>query len=241
LKSTARTGDLHIVEWEESFGSDLTVLLDVRAATRDAAALDEALEAAITLTASVAAHLLENGYHFQIFYWQPPSSGDSAAGGHVAGGHAASRSSTSGRNEPEPVLQHRQARRASDLKGMLTALAQLTALPNAPRSSAATLSHLARQAAPSLGRSGVLLIAPTTAGNRRGSRRLGRCGGSTGSCAGTDAASFAAKRAAIKNAGTGSNGQAITASPPFDNFHVSGARTRVVRRGDSLTAALERE
>ncbi len=235
-KSTARTGDLHIVEWEESFGSDLTVLLDARVATRDAAALDEALEAAITLTASVAAHLLENGYHFQMFYWQPPSSGDSAAGGHVAG-----QTSTFGRNEPELLLHHQQARRAGDLREMLTALAQLTALPNVPLTSAAMLSSLARQAAPSLGRSGVLLIAPTTADITEAVAVLSNVAGAQVHVLALDAASFAAKPAAVENGGIGSNGQAVVAPPPFDNFQAHGARTRVVRRGDSLTAALERE
>lgn len=237
-KSTARTGDLHIVEWEESFGSDLTVLLDARVATRDAAALDEALEAAITLTASVAAHLLENGYHFQMFYWQPPprSTDEDVTNGNTADG-----SSSFGRGEPELLLHHGQARRVGDLKEILTALAKLKSLPTPRWSSAATLSRLARQAAPSLGHSGVLLIAPTTADIAAAVAVLSDVAGAQVHVLALDAASFTTKPGGVEKSGAGSNGQAVAAAQTSDNFYAHGAGTRVVRRSDSLAAALERE
>lgn len=253
-KSTTRTGELHVVEWEETLGSDLAVLLDVRIAAEDAAALDEALEASITLTASVAAHLLESGHYFQMFCWQPAP---------AAPAPGASDAST-----PGIQLCHRQARKAGEIEEVLKALAELQALPSARLSSEATLSRLARQAAPALGRSGVLLIAPTTADITEAVAALGASTTAQSYVRGPrvhvlalDAASFASSDSdgsgssddldgiAFPNDAKDFNGQADSPGRTrrndfdFNDFDVyaSGAVTRIVRRGDSLAAALERE
>lgn len=114
-KSTARTGITHIIEWEETLASDITLVLDVRCQderTRDW------FECAVTLVASVAAHVLENGHRFDLYCWQ----------------HAPDRTA-------QPVLCHHQARSAGGLGETLMFLAALETLPEAPL---AELSGLVR-------------------------------------------------------------------------------------------------
>jgi len=83
-KSTARTGVLHVIEWEEEMASDLTIVLDTQASVIARAPQDvqdeaegttdhewDTLECAITGAASVAAYLLENGYQVQVLFFEP--------------------------------------------------------------------------------------------------------------------------------------------------------------------------
>jgi uncharacterized protein (DUF58 family) len=123
-KSTARTGQLHIIEWEETLASDLTILLDVQRQSDDIEALW--FEAAITLAASIAVHLLENGYQFQLYCWQ----------------------SEHGSKAEEPTLRvcHHQARNSSGIPATLRLLAELIPLEG----EAASLNKLAQQISTSL-------------------------------------------------------------------------------------------
>lgn len=74
-KSTARTGQLQIVEWEENVARDLALLLDTQAATLAGEGGENTLETTVAIAASVAQHLLEGGYACQIFCWQPRDHG----------------------------------------------------------------------------------------------------------------------------------------------------------------------
>lgn len=67
-KSTARTNQLHVVEWEESPTADLALLLDTNADTILGQDDDSTLEQAITAAASIACHLLENGCRVHLYY-----------------------------------------------------------------------------------------------------------------------------------------------------------------------------
>ncbi|UCH35187.1 MAG: DUF58 domain-containing protein [Armatimonadota bacterium] len=59
--STARLGDFAVVEFEESFGADMVIALDLRAGTEYGTGKDTTLEAAIRAAASLAAHAVDNG------------------------------------------------------------------------------------------------------------------------------------------------------------------------------------
>jgi hypothetical protein len=75
-KSTARTGHLHVVEWEEHPAGDLCVLLDTQRAALAGNALENTLESSIILVASMAAFVLESGYRFQFLCWQEETTQD---------------------------------------------------------------------------------------------------------------------------------------------------------------------
>lgn len=68
-KSTARTGQLHIIEWEETPTADLAVFIDTHAETLIGDADENSLEWSITAAATVICHLLENGCRIQLFYF----------------------------------------------------------------------------------------------------------------------------------------------------------------------------
>lgn len=74
-KNTARTGQMHVVEWEENMAADAVVLLDTQASTIAGPEGDDTLEAAIVMTASIALHLLESGYQFELFHWRSDPAG----------------------------------------------------------------------------------------------------------------------------------------------------------------------
>lgn len=148
-KSTARTGQLQIVEWEENVARDLAIFLDTSRATLAGRGGDNTLEASIVVAASIAQHLLEGGYHLQIFCWQ---------------------------NEGEQTLKliSHQARNLRDANGTMHLLARLLPVEN----SEATLGHLTHQAGHQLppGRAS-LLIASTQADLESARRPLqGRAG-----------------------------------------------------------------
>jgi uncharacterized protein (DUF58 family) len=67
-KATARTGVLHVVEWEEENASDTVVLLDVQAANIEGDKDENTLERAIVAAATVAAYCVENSQRVQIFW-----------------------------------------------------------------------------------------------------------------------------------------------------------------------------
>jgi uncharacterized protein (DUF58 family) len=59
--STARLGHFAVVEFEETFGADVVLALDLRRGTEYGAGTDTTLEAAIKAAASLAAFAVENG------------------------------------------------------------------------------------------------------------------------------------------------------------------------------------
>jgi uncharacterized protein (DUF58 family) len=59
--STARLGDFAVVEFEESFGADLVIAIDLRRGTEFGSGRDTSLEMAIKAAASLAAFAVESG------------------------------------------------------------------------------------------------------------------------------------------------------------------------------------
>ncbi len=132
-RATARTGELHVIEWEEEAAAELTILLDTQASFICGPAGADTLEASITAAASVAAFLLERGQRTRIFWWQ----GDVAV---TAGG---------------PRLMRVEARHLAGLKQILTALAKIVPCQNA----GATLAALSERVRRETGEQSVLLLA----------------------------------------------------------------------------------
>ena len=130
-RATARTGQLHVIEWEEETAADLTILLDVQANLIFGRAGDDTLEQGITAAASVASFLLERGQRARIFWWQ-----DAVA---VTGG---------------PQLMRVEARHQTGLMQILTALAKIVPCSDAE----ATLAALSQRVAPEVGDESALLI-----------------------------------------------------------------------------------
>ncbi len=135
-RATARTGELHVIEWEEETAADLTILLDVQANLIAGSAGDDTLEHSITAVASVAAFLLERGQRARIFWWADNGADD------VAG------------VESGPRLMRIEARHQAGLTQILTALAKIVPCHNA----GATLSALSRRVQPEVGAESVLLV-----------------------------------------------------------------------------------
>ena len=134
-RATARTGELHVIEWEEETASDLTILIDTHAdfvAGAPGAAGDDTLEASIVAAASVAAFLLESGQRARLFWWAD----------------APSAAATSAR------LMSVEARHQAGLTQVLTALAQIEAC----HGSGATLATLSARVRRETGDEAALLL-----------------------------------------------------------------------------------
>lgn len=148
-KSTARTGQLHVVEWEETPGADLALLLDTQAETNAGKGEHSTLEAAITVAASIAVHLLEGGFRVQLFYY------DSVA---------------EGRNVPVLHLHQLQGKSVESTSMILRALAEIEPVEN----STATLTRLAQHASPQIARGmGVVLLSSSLAAFQAALQRAG--------------------------------------------------------------------
>ncbi len=141
-KSTARTGQLQIVEWEENVARDLALLLDTQAATLAGENGENTLETTITIAATVAQHLLEGGYACQIFYWQP--------------------------HEDGCEMVHINAQSSGDLSKMLRLLAGVIPTDHAD----ATLLELAHRAPQHLPAGRASLIVSSTMADIAAARRL---------------------------------------------------------------------
>lgn len=142
-KHTARTGQLHVIEWEETPAADLAVLLDVH---KDAVAGDEdenTLETCIVAAASIACFLLENGCRFQLFYFAPEKTETSQSEGAARTG-----------------LKSLTVHSVDGIETVLRALAEIEAVENT-RSDAVALSEAAL---PKVARGmGALMIASSRA------------------------------------------------------------------------------
>lgn len=210
-KNTARTGKLHVVEWEEDAAADVAVLLDTQASMIAGTATDNTLESAITIAASVAAYLLENGYQFQLFYWDPQATGEAGS----------------------LQVRHLEARNARSLGTALHEMAAIVATDN----EAATLPHLAHSALPLIPAGRAVLVLASSRADIDGAR--GALGGITqagASChtLALDAASFAAQQAPSSLAE-----RAGAAAAHAHEAYASSGQVRLVRHGDSLSAALD--
>jgi uncharacterized protein (DUF58 family) len=259
-KSTVRTGELHVVEWEEDPGCDLTIVFDARsfapqpqaaASTRRKARreevpfCDEALETQITLAASIALHLLENGRIFRFFCWQD-APGD------------APKTAVDDKAEPQ-VLRH-QAQRTAEVPGTMKMLAQLQTVAasqsNLPQSSQAqssqerlqpcSLTRLAGEVLPQISRGsgntgGIVIIGSTLSDYAEASALL----------SGTAARRNTPFVLAVDPTGFQPPPHGSTrpheyskpgSAPAVQTSVISAAAldVRVVRRGDSLVVALER-
>lgn len=130
-KSTARTNQLHVVEWEDTPTADLILLLDTSAHTILGQDDESTLEQSITAAASIACHLLENGCRVHLYYLA--SDGDK-----------------------EPVLRHFKGNNTRDQHKILRELAEIEPVGHPD----ATLEKLIQGASPSLPRGmEVLLLA----------------------------------------------------------------------------------
>jgi uncharacterized protein (DUF58 family) len=163
-KNTARTGTIHVVEWEENMAADAVVLLDTQAATIAGPAGDDTLEAAITLTASIALHLLESGYQFQMFCWQATTAGGLE-------------------------MQHLQARSSAAVDTVLRSLAAIAPV----ESESATLPSLAERAIKVLKGGRYAIALGSTRADLEGTLRVLNGGGARqlqGQAVALDAASY---------------------------------------------------
>lgn len=209
-KSTARTGQLQIVEWEENVARDLAIVLDADKAALAGEDLDNTLETSIIIAASIARHLLEGGYALQLFCWQ--NSADS-------------------KNSTRQLIKH-EAHNVLDLPAILHLLARLLPVESTPGSNA-SLPSLTREAAMHLppGRA-TLLLSSTLADLQAARRPLEGREGAPCHILALDATSFGTTTNAPHRP-ISSTASPADSLPRFDSF------TRVVRRGDALTAVLE--
>lgn len=216
-RATARTGELHVIEWEEETASDLTILLDVQARFIVGRAGDDTLEHAITAAASVAAFLLECGQRARIFWWAD----DVAASG--------------------PRLMRVEARHQAGLTQILTALAKIGPCHN----NEATLSALGQSVQRETGEESALLLGSDEAAWNAALApwKRGRVRASVNGLA-FEAASFedAQSEGFILRAGAAVTAtmQRVEASKARSKAALP-ADVRRVKRSDSLVDALEKE
>ena len=243
--ATARTGELHVIEWEEDTASDLTILLDTHAACVAGAPGEDSLEMAITAAASVAAFLLGQSQQTRIFWWADGASDDVATSPGTAtnGGAARNGATTDGAR-----LMRVESRHLAGLTPVLSALAKIAICrhPNA------TLAALSARVARELGEQNALLLssdgadwkqalAPWQSEFRPGGAHGGAYSGARGLA--FDAASFRdapsariVARAGIRVTATMRRVQTsdVRGEAPLP------PRVRRVRRDDSLLDALEK-
>ena len=130
--ATARTGELHVIEWEEESAAQLTLLLDAQASCIAGAPGQDTLEASIVAAASVAAFLLENGQRARVFWW----------------------AATDAQTPDSPHLMSVEARHRAGLATVLTALAQIEPC----QAQQANLAALCRRVQTQEGDAGALLL-----------------------------------------------------------------------------------
>ena len=218
-RATARTGELHVIEWEEETAADLTILLDVQADLIAGSAGQDTLESSITAVASVAAFLLERGQQARIFWWQDAASADASG----------------------PRLMRVEARHQTGLTQILVALAKIVPCLEAQ----ATLAALSQRVQSQVGDQSALLIGSDRAAWEAALapwKRGGLRGGAHGLA--FEAASF---EAAQREEFTLRAGAAVSAT--LQRAEPSKARpgpalpagVRCVARTSSLVDALEKE
>ena len=227
-KSTARTGQLHVVEWEETPGADLALLLDTQAYTVAGREDESTLEAAITVAATIAVHLLESGCRVHLYYYETL-----AANGNASTPHSST---------PPSQLRRLQGASVQSQDAILRALAEIEPVVD-PQ---ADLFSLVQNAIPQIARGmGVVLLSSSRAQPESALKRAqGMANGAP--CRGLvfDAASYEQFAARENRDGAGSkiSNSQNAAVPGFRNSHARREKTRdlrTVRHGDSITAILE--
>jgi uncharacterized protein (DUF58 family) len=221
-KYTARTGQLHVIEWEETPAADMAILLDAHASGIAGNDAENTLEIAITVVASIAAYLLEIGCRLQCFYF------------------AEEAAKTTSRT-PQPPRLHLKSvtvRSVEGLEHVLRALAEVEPV----ESTLATAAHLAEAAQPQILRGlGTLLIASSET-------QLQDAVATSASSAGKirtfliDADSFATATKASETASDSTRQTALLSNArPAVARHRGAQRRRemMLRRGDGIAAALE--
>ncbi|MBV9469920.1 MAG: hypothetical protein JOZ57_11815, partial [Abitibacteriaceae bacterium] len=207
--------------------------LDTQAAAIAGTAEDTTLETAITLTASIAAYLLENGYQFQLFYWEQPDGGDDPHESNILS-HLLPRLTTEKTSHNPAQVRRYDARNIKNLGDTLRALAEIKPVHD----ETATLTHLAQSALPHIpaGRS-TLLIASTLADIDSALKVLSGTtpGGMSSHALALDAANFNAPAATAK--ATESTEPALLSSPKFTIQ--ARDRVRLVQRNDPVATVLD--
>ena len=231
-KSTARTGELHVIEWQEEMACDLTLFLDVQASVHGGKGSDNSLETLVILAATIANYLLENGHRFGMMWWQETQ--------------PASREAASSDAALESLhLCRYEARNMGGVEAMLRALAGLQPCSHA----GATLAHLVSQGAVWVPpRQGVLLLSSERADVGAASARFAAQapqGQARAQVLLVEAASFETQnegeQGATATSETHSNSvpsdekSAAKMSPRAGQF-----KHRSIARGDSMVAVLER-
>lgn len=215
-RATARTGELHVIEWEEETAADLTILLDVQAALVAGAPGADSLELSIVAAASVAAFLLESGQRARIFWWADDPAQPGAA-----------------------RLMRVESRHQAGLTPVLTALAKIAPC----RSETATLLALSARVARESGDEGALLIATDAAQwnqalipwqSSRGPARAQGLAFDVASFEDAPDAAFTLRAGAAMTATM----QRVDASKPRQKPNLP-ASVRRVKRDDSLVEMLE--
>ena len=218
-RATARTGELHIIEWEEETAADLTIVIDVQAALIAGEKGEDSLEDSITAAASVAAFLLESGQRVRIFWWADETAGDVSNGAR---------------------LMRVESRHQAGLTPVLTALAKIAPC----HSEGATLSALSARVQRETGDESALLIGSDEAAWREALspwQRARGLGGGYGLA--FESASF---KDAHNNGFTLRAGSSVTAT--MQRVDASNVRqkpelpphVRRIKRSDSLVDALEK-
>ncbi|HEX8235087.1 MAG TPA: DUF58 domain-containing protein [Abditibacteriaceae bacterium] len=256
-KSTVRTGELHVVEWEEDPGCDLNVLFDARSfipssSTQhhvksdgaDTDIVDEALETQITIAASIAAHLLENGRIFRFFCWQPLADKLRA-------------DELQAPDQPKTAnftVQRHRAQRTGEIAGTMRVLAELQTLRGASDLDGETaqqcsLSRMAQELASEIGRGstnagGTVIICSTLSDYTKACAQIPRPSGAASPyILAVDPYSFVASADTTQRPTNSTGDSSPGTSEPAGNAtpaRVAASNVRVVRRGDSLITALER-
>jgi hypothetical protein len=200
------------------------------------------------MTASIADYLLENGFCFELFCWQRPLTNPlpvstTAGTGKGAAAKSAAVPAPESHETANIQLCYHKAYNANGIGETLKMLAQIEPLTE----DAATLSNLARRAAPRIERGGSVVIISTTRADVAGAlRTLESSGprGTSGYAVVLDAESF---DAAPNPGPTPKSGyrmrarharRAAVAAASASTFSPT-ATMRLVRRGDSLADALE--
>ena len=212
-KATARTGVLHVVEWEEETASDLVILLDVQAQFIAGDAFQNTLESAILAAASASAYCLENAQRVRIFWLE-------TSGGQVK-------------------LRQTSARHRGALREILAALAKISPCAD----SGATLAFLCESARAQCPDFEAFLVLSSDGADIETARKAWPAI-RDGKTLLFHRASFSDKSAKLEEHSEKKSpvrdGAPATSSPPrFSNQPVERNCLRV-RRGESLTAALQK-
>ncbi|HEX9996712.1 MAG TPA: DUF58 domain-containing protein [Abditibacterium sp.] len=227
-KSTARTGSLHVIEWQEEMACDLTLFLDVQSSVHAGHGDEHSLEVLVVMAATIANFLLQSGHRFGMMWWAetPDTSPQSGLG-----------------NASMLRLHRYEARNVGGIDAILRALAELQECFHDD----ATLAHLVSQGAPFVPHGqGSLLISTERGEAQLNSAHLGTPTSRRAFFSQTlliEAASFETQGESSNRATEPPSAQSNGLSPLLDRgvkTAFSAGGRPLIRRGDSLISILER-